>query len=231
MTSQAVIVKTYLSYRPAKDSFLTASILLAAILLASLLFWNSSPETQQELLASRESVFISGKWWQLFVSPYVHADGKHFLSNATMLVVLSYFIYGYFRIQPLLILLGPLALIIHATTLWFYPDKVTLLGISGVVYACCGFWIALYLGIDRRRPPFKRLLRAIGFAALMLLPTTFEPQTSYLAHGIGFVVGVSYGLFHFRRHYSEFRDYEVFRVEDVEEESVEAASDSGPTFH
>jgi len=47
------------------------------------------------------------------------------------------------------------------------------------------------------RANFGELLRAMGFAAIVLLPTAIEPRVSYRAHAIGFALGAAAGTLFF----------------------------------
>ena len=86
----------------------------------------------------------------------------HFLSNAIPLALFSSLLYGYFgpSIFPgLMIVLG---CFIHLITLLTYPSEVTLVGASGVVYCMAGFWLMLYVLIERRFSIGKRLLEVLA---------------------------------------------------------------------
>ena len=68
-----------------------------------------------------------------------------------------------------------------------------------------GFWLALYLVLERRSSLGKRLIRAVGFGVIVLVPTAFEPAVSYRTHLIGFVVGLVMAIAYFLRHKQRLR--------------------------
>ena len=141
----------------------------------------------------------------------------HFLSNAIPLALFSSLLYGYFgpSIFPgLMILLG---CIIHLITLLTYPSEVTLVGASGVVYCMAGFWLMLYVLIERRFSIGKRLVRSLGFVLIVFVPSVIEPTVSYRAHAIGFFLGVISGLIYFTRKREKIRQSEEIDIdEDLE---------------
>jgi len=78
----------------------------------------------------------------------------------------------------------------------------------------------MFVLIERRFGFFKRLLRTIGFACVMLLSSTFDPAISYRTHAIGFAAGVLFGLIYFFVKKKEIRSAEMFEEDadfDVEE--------------
>jgi rhomboid protease GluP len=87
--------------------------------------------------------------------------------------------------------------IINLICLYFYPPQVFLVGVSGVIYFMASFWLVLYLMIERRQTIKVRLLHAFAVSLIFLFPEAFQPETSYLAHGMGFLIGVPVGLFYY----------------------------------
>jgi hypothetical protein len=59
-----------------------------------------------------------------------------------------------------------------------------------MIYAMAGMWLTLYLKFEQGYSFYMRLVRVTAFVLIVLFPTTFQPTTSYLAHGLGFVFGV-----------------------------------------
>jgi membrane associated rhomboid family serine protease len=68
-----------------------------------------------------------------------------------------------------------------------------------------GFWLALYLMVERRSRLGRRLVRAVGFGAIVLVPTAFDPTVSYRTHFIGLVVGIALALAYFAKHKQRLR--------------------------
>lgn len=207
----AIVKETYLSRKPASGSPYVALGSVTLILVASLVYWSDTSGLASALPASREAVFGRGEYWRLATSMLVHADFSHFLSNGVVLGVLAFLLFGYYgsMIYPALTLF--FGTIVTAISLRTYPAETWLLGASGLVYLMAGFWLALYLLIERRFSWTKRVVRAVGFGLIVLVPTAIEPAVSYRTHLIGFVVGVVFALAYFSKRKEELRAAE--RVE------------------
>ncbi len=87
-----------------------------------------------------------------------------------------------------------------------------LLGASGWVYLLGGFWLTLYLLIQRQYRFSRRLMRVFGIALMVFFPTSFEPTTSYRTHFIGFIVGVAMGLYFFYSNKKKILAYEEYKI-------------------
>jgi membrane associated rhomboid family serine protease len=195
-TAELVVKETHLSRKPKRESpwIALASILL--LLIVSLTYWFDFFGVAHLLPAVPEKV-NEGELWRLVTSIGTHADFRHFLGNGIAFGILSFLLYGYFGglVYPLLTwTLGTLVTLIALAT---YPPTTRLIGASGVVYLMAGFWLTMYLGIERRLTPARRLFRAVGFALIVLVPTVWDPSVSYRTHGIGFAVGAVFGVIYF----------------------------------
>ncbi len=149
-------------------------------------------QTYGELIwASRGTVFNEHQYWRLFTALFAHADLEHLFSNTPLFLIFGLFLYEYFgfTLFPVVSLLIGAAS--NAVTLYFYPETVRLIGASGMIYGMASMWLVLYIYHDTDRTMTVRILRAIGFALIVLFPETYNPSTSYLAHGAGFVIGIS----------------------------------------
>ena len=122
-----------------------------------------------------------------------------------MFGVLAFLLYGYYgaSVYPGLTFLS--GAIVTALALRTYPAQTWLVGASGVVYWMAGFWLALYLMLERRVSIGKRVVRAFGFGVIVLVPTAFEPAVSYRTHFIGFLVGIAFAIAYFAKHKERFR--------------------------
>lgn len=210
---EPVVKETHLSRKPAPRSLVVALASAAVLLGTSLVYWTDPQGLGALLPASRQAVFADGEYWRLVTSIAVHADFRHFLSNVVVFVVLAFLLYGYYGpwIYPGLAL--GLGSAVTAVALRSYPGGTYLLGASGVVYLMAGFWLTLYLFTERRVGFGKRLIRAVGFGLIVLVPTAVEPQVSYRSHGIGFVAGVGAALAYFSRHRERLRACERVDLE------------------
>ncbi len=143
----------------------------------------------------------------------VHADFGHFLSNGVVFGVLAFLLYGYYG--PAVHPLGTAVLgtIVTGVSLRTYLAQTWLLGASGLVYLMAGFWLTLYLLVERRISPGKRVVRATGFGLIVLVPTAIEPMVSYRTHMIGFIFGVLFAMAFFARRKESLRAAERVELE------------------
>ena len=138
---------------------------------------------------SGESIFNRHEYWRLFTALLVHADWGHLLANSPLLIIFSWYLRTYFGLLMFPIISIATGVMTNLTTVYKYPESVRLVGASGMVYAMVAMWLVLYTHFETRFTPLTRLMRAVGFALVLMAPTSFKPETSYLAHGAGFVVG------------------------------------------
>lgn len=182
--------KTFLSKRPSRQSFITAFLGLLTLLL----FFTFN---QKNFSANGYQVFEKHEFWRAFTTTLLHADLDHLAHNAFFFTGLAALLHNYFGfwVFPFLALIA--GGFINILTLYFYPPEVTLVGVSGVVYFMASFWLVLYLLIEKRQSVKVRILHAVAVSLIFLFPEVFQPQTSYLAHGMGFLLGIPFGLAYF----------------------------------
>ena len=210
---EEVIRETWLSRKPKPRAFPVAAAGVLVLVFVSAIYWSDAFSIASYLPATRESVFFRGEYWRLVTSMFVHADFEHLLSNAVVFGVLGFLLFGYFGpgVFPGLTLL--LGACVTAVSLQSYPAKVSLVGASGLVYLMAGFWLTLYLLLERRHSLNKRVMRAVGFGIIVLIPTAVEPAVSYRTHFIGLVAGATAGFAYFRKKKDALRAAE--RVERI----------------
>jgi uncharacterized membrane protein YedE/YeeE len=63
-----------------------------------------------------------------------------------------------------------------------------------MVHAMVGLWMVLYFRFATRHSVMQRIARCLGFLLMALAPTTFEVDTSYLAHAFGLGLGILCGI-------------------------------------
>ncbi len=182
--------------------------------LFALLDWHLKDLGHNVWAAQGQRVFEGNQYWRVFTATLVHADMKHFLSNAYMLFFLGYFIHAYFGFWVFPVAAFFWSAAINCIALFTYPSVIFLLGASGGVYWLAGFWFTLYVFTMRQLPVYKRLLRVGGVGLVVLFPSTFEPNVGYRVHLIGFILGICWGIVHFFFHKEKIRSYEVFDVFD-----------------
>lgn len=160
--------------------------------IASQLYWHS--EISPYLALSYQSGIAKGEYWRLLTALFVHADMKHLLSNTPLFIVFSWYLrsyFGYLAFPTIPLTVGILA---NYFTVSRYDPQTQLIGASGMVYGIVGMWMLLYLFFETRYSFLNKLMRVLGFSLVMMFPTTFYPQVSYLAHGVGFVLGLVFAI-------------------------------------
>lgn len=172
----------------AKHSFVVIFFVALCVLL-SLSFW-FSPHYSKWLWASKEAVFEKHEYWRLFTALFTHADIKHLLSNMPLFVVFGWLLRSYFGLLAFPLAAFLVGAVTNYATLYYYPEHTRLIGASGVVYGLVGLWVTFYLRYEVRYSFRMKLFRVLGVSMVLLLPTTYSPTTSYLAHALGFLFGV-----------------------------------------
>jgi rhomboid protease GluP len=185
----------------------------------SLLHWSPVFSFSDKLVASYQTVVEQGELWRLFTTTFVHADLNHLLSNSLMLSLLVYFVSSFFGS---FISIG-LSFIVAMLTNYFVIDmnSVSLVGASGVVYYLWGFWMILYIFIQRHLSIIQRVLRMGTVFLVLLVPTQFQPSTSYLAHYTGFAFGVIAGGMYYFIFKDKLHSAEVWSIREVSDELTE----------
>ncbi len=177
---------------PSAKHFKPAVLLFVLFYIASVLF--SKYPVGEQLWASGETVFTNHEYWRLITSVFTHSDLFHLLSNTFMFLIFGWLLrayFGFFVFPVVSLLIGIITTLI---TIGLYEPHIRLVGASGMNYGMVALWLVFYLryDIDRRIP--VRIFRIVGFIMVMMLPTTLSPQTSYLAHALGFGIGITFGL-------------------------------------
>jgi rhomboid protease GluP len=205
--------ETLLSRKPREWSLEVAALAVATIQLVSLLAWRNGDALLPVLAATPEGVLQHREYWRLLTAVAVHVDVMHAFSNAIFLALFSYLLFGYFGVWIFPALSVAMACVINYLSLLTYPPGVQLVGASGMIYWMAAWWLTMYLLVERRVSVGTRILRAVCLAALVLLPSTFEPNVSYRTHAIGFGLGVVSALVYFRSKRKSIRAAEVVELE------------------
>lgn len=181
------LTKTFLSRKPAFRPFFVAILSLLTLLL----FFSLD---NQNFSANGKQIFQEHEYWRAFTTTLLHGDLNHLAHNAFFFAGLAILLNNYFGFWVFPVLSFFVGGLINIATLYFYPPEVSLVGVSGVIYFMASFWLVLYLLIERRQSIPMRLLHAFAVSLIFLFPEAFQPQVSYLAHGMGFLFGVPFGL-------------------------------------
>lgn len=195
-----------------------ALIVLGLCLLISWLHWNPNVFLGHKLSANFNSVVKEGEYWRLFTTSFVHGDLKHLLSNSFMLSILIYFVSSFFGPIISIILSFLIAAVTNLFVIQIYGGDINLVGASGVVFYLWGFWMVLYMFLQRHYSIFNRSLRMGAVFLILLIPNEYQPHTSYLAHYIGFLIGVITGGFYYIFNRSSLHSFEKYRIIQESEE-------------
>lgn len=205
------MVGSFITGAPVRSSLFATLSFLGFIVLISQLYWINFLGLAEYLPAIHSKVFNQWQWWRVFTATLIHGDLGHLVSNLYMLGIFSFFVYGYFglSVYPFYTFLG--AGLVNLVSIYTYAPNVRLLGASGLVYLLGGFWLTLYLFIQRQYTVSRRLMRVFGLALMVFFPTSFEATTSYRTHFIGFLVGVVMAVFYFLLNKKKIRAKESFQ--------------------
>lgn len=208
--------ENYFSHKHYKNALLWALFSITNIIVISNLYWQEINFIK--LFLGELKFVLTCEIWRVFTTSFLHADIGHLMSNSLMYFILTFYLTSYFG--PLFSYFIPLIFggIINYITLLYYGGDAILLGASGVVYYLWGVWISLYLLIQRQKSWWERLLRMGAVFLILLVPTKYEPQTSYFAHYFGLVFGLVIGTSYYilkRNHINSFSKYEMKLIEPM----------------
>ena len=203
--------KTFLSRKTSPESLIIAVLGLAVLFL----FFTFDQKT---LSANGLLIFEKKEYWRAFTTTLLHADLNHLAHNAFFFTGLAALLHNYFGfwVFPVLSLIA--GALINIICLYFYPPGVSLVGVSGVIYFMASFWLVLYLFVEKRQTLKVRILHAMAVSLIFFFPEAFQPQTSYLAHGVGFALGLPMGAMYYYWHRKRIIAQEVW-VEVKKEKS------------
>jgi len=146
------------------------------------------------LWLSGEAFFHRHEYWRVVTALLTHADLHHLVSNALIFLVFGWMLKSYFGMLAFPWLSFGTGIVANILTVSLYSPEMRLIGASGMAYGMVGLWLIFYIRHDTDHSIPLRIFRAIGFSLIMLIPTTFEAQVSYLAHGLGFLFGCVLGF-------------------------------------
>ena len=147
-----------------------------------------------KLWASGEAVYKNGEYWRIITSVFTHEDIYHLLSNALIFLVFGWILrayFGFFVFPVLSLIIGAVCTLL---TIAIYEPGMRLIGASGMNYGMAALWLVFYLKFDTDNRLARRVLRAFGFTLAVLFPSTYNPEVSYLAHALGFGLGLAAGV-------------------------------------
>lgn len=213
--------ETLLTRKPREWSLEVAILSVAVIQGVCLLAWRNGAALLPVLAATSDGVLQKREYWRLVTAIAVHADVMHVASNIVFVGLFAYLLYGYFGFWVFPALSLVMAALTNYVSVLTYPPGVILVGASGLVYWMAGFWLTMYLLVERSVSPGKRVLRAVCLALLVLFPSSFQANVSYRTHAIGLGLGTASALVYFLLKRAPIRAAEVAELEapfdDLEE--------------
>jgi rhomboid protease GluP len=174
-------------------AFLTVPVCMALLFaVTSVAYWRD-PRTY-DFWVSKQSITVDGQYWRLFTALFTHSDFLHLLSNLPLFLIFGWYLRSFFglRMFPIVALLAGIAS--NFLTVIFYAENTRLVGASGMLYAMVGLWLLYYVRFETVYKFWNKVMRATAFALVLLFPTTFQENVSYLAHFWGFVSGLVLGV-------------------------------------
>jgi membrane associated rhomboid family serine protease len=144
--------------------------------------------------ASKLAVYENGEIWRLVTALFTHGDLAHIGLNLMPIIFFGWLLSAYFGAMLFFSSAITIGIFSNAITTWFYPLTTTLIGISGVVYGIIALWLILYIKFDTDNSFAKKSARVAGFILMLLFPSSYEQNVSYLAHGSGFICGIIFAL-------------------------------------
>ena len=159
----------------------------------SLLYWHSP--VGYLLAGSKESIFYQGELWRLVTTLFVHSDIGHILSNSFLLVPFAFFLRNDFGLRAFPVSSIAIGILTTIATLWNMPDRIQLIGASGMLYGMIGLWLSCWGRSAKQYTRKDKWMRSIAFVLVVLIPSQYQENVSYAAHAWGFVIGVVWGIF------------------------------------
>lgn len=219
MEIEKKLIRNFLTKKHNDYGVVTAVFMLALCVIMSLFYWDDSYVFSTLLSANKENVFVDGEYWRLLTTTLIHGDLKHLSANSMMLFILTYFVTSFYGAKISLVLSLFMSMVTNAFVISQYAGNTTLVGASGVVYYLWGFWLVLYVFIQSHQKLSHRILRVGAVFFILLIPNSYDPSTSYLAHYFGFLVGMICGgvYYLFQKNYLnsfQFWEYKVIYLDE-----------------
>ena len=179
----------------------TNSLLILACIAASIWAWQQDPAYAEHNLIFSLRNFENGRFWTLAVALFVHANVLHLAGNMLFLFVFGNTLEKSVGPEKLLAIFFSGGFISFILAPAFLPHGTGMLGASAAIFALAGSVM---------------LIRPLKFSWLFLAPQGliaiiyflynvvlvyeksripgYDPQVAYVAHIIGFITGIPFGI-------------------------------------
>lgn len=162
------------------------------------------------LKANGFQVYEKGEYWKAFTTTLMHGDFIHLGHNTLFFITFSVLLNSYFGFLIFPLLSFIVGGVINLIALKIYEPHVYLVGISGVIYFMAAFWMTMFVLLERHMTIYKRIMITTGVSLILFFPEVFVKNVSYLAHGLGFGLGIVFALGYFWMARTELRSHEVW---------------------
>lgn len=228
MDPQIIFRENWFTQKPANKAGNLTGLLAIFLFASGIYYFRNVFGVQDWMGASYESVFVQGEFWRLWTTLFAHADFGHLINNALLFIPLAYLLYAYFGFWffPLAgLAVGGLTNAIVLTTM---PPQVQLIGISGVVYWMGGAWFTLFLLIDHRKTMRYRFANVLFLMVMLFIPENYWPHVSYMAHFVGFMLGIVSAFVLYALQYKRYKAAEVVEYIYEEDELIDEIMEEAP---
>ena len=208
MEVQTRLIENWFTRKIKASSFLVTAALVLLLFGLSFYDWLSP----HSLSVSYDLAFSKHQYWKLWSALFSHGDMGHLLGNALLFIPFALLLTGYFNLTLFPVLGFILGGVINASTLDTMLPETQLLGISGVVNWMGAVWLTLFFLVDRRSNWRRRFSVALFSTLVLFAPQEFKPDVSYMAHIIGFGMGILTGIVYYFIHRKEFLAAEVYET-------------------
>jgi membrane associated rhomboid family serine protease len=179
----------------------TNSLLILACIAASIWAWQQDPAFAERNLIFSLRNFENGRFWTLVVALFVHANVLHLAGNMLFLFVFGSTLEKSVGPEKLLAIFFSAGFLSFILAPAFLPHGTGMLGASAAIFALAGSVM---------------LIRPLKFSWLFLAPQGliaiiyfiynvalvyeksripgYDPQVAYVAHIIGFITGIPFGI-------------------------------------
>ena len=131
---------------------------------------------------------LSGSYYQLLTSMFVHADVVHIAGNMIFLLVFGLRCEEMFSLPEYLSIYFIGGIAGNLLSLFFLPLDIVSIGASGAIFALFGAAV-----VHARRSVGQSILGAIIYGFFLLFLSSSAPNVNNLAHIGGLVVGIIIG--------------------------------------
>ena len=211
---QLQLTKTLLSKKLSPQSKLVGLFSYLVLLLVFIL-------DNQNLSANGYLVFEKGQYWKAFTTTLMHADFVHLGHNTLFFLAFSVLLNSYFGFWIFPVLSFVVGGLINLIALQIYNPQIYLVGISGVIYFMAAFWMTMFVGLERQMSLYRRIMITTGVSLILFFPEVFVKNVSYLAHGLGFGMGILLGIIYFKLMREKLRSNELWIEKAPENHELE----------